>query len=157
MRAILEMTPGVEAVLDKSGKARNHIDHPRAGEFVVVSERDAWFTYYYWQDDKKAPDFARTVEIHRKPGYDPVELFADPAISMLPAKIAWKLLKRKMGFRTLLDVIPLDASLVRGSHGRAVDDPADGPVLLTRRKELLTADSVRSVDVYGLMLNHLTS
>jgi predicted AlkP superfamily pyrophosphatase or phosphodiesterase len=157
VRAILEMTPGVEAVLDQAGKARHHIDHPRAGEFVVVSERDAWFTYYYWQDDKKAPDFARTVEIHRKPGYDPVELFTDPAIIVLPAKVAWILLKRKMGFRTLLDLIPLDALLVKGSHGRAVDDPADGPVFLSRRKELLSADSVRSVDVYGLILNHLTN
>ena len=156
VRAILEMVPGVEAVLDQAGKARRHIDHPRAGDFVVVSETDAWFTYYYWLDDKRAPDFARTVDIHRKPGYDPVELFTDPAIGMLPVQVAWKLLKRRLGFRTLLDLIPLDASLVKGSHGRIVEDPAEGPVFLTRRKELLTSDSVRSIDVCGLILNHLT-
>jgi predicted AlkP superfamily pyrophosphatase or phosphodiesterase len=156
VRGILEATPGVETVLDQAGKARNHNDHARAGVFVAISQSDAWFTYYYWLDDRKAPDFARTVDIHRKPGYDPVELFTDPAIRLLPAKVAWKLMKRKLGFRTLLDLIPLDASLVKGSHGRVVEDPADGPVFLTRRKELLTSAAVRSVDVYGLIMNHLT-
>jgi hypothetical protein len=156
VRGILEATPGVETVLDQAGKARNHNDHARAGVFVAISQSDAWFTYYYWLDDRKAPDFARTVDIHRKPGYDPVELFTDPAIRLLPAKVAWKLMKRKLGFRTLLDLIPLDASLVKGSHGRVVEDPADGPVFVTRRKELLTSAAVRSVDVYGLIMNHLT-
>jgi predicted AlkP superfamily pyrophosphatase or phosphodiesterase len=155
VRAILEMTSGVEAVLDQTGKVRNHIDHARSGEFVVVSQADAWFTYYYWLDDKRAPDFARTVDIHRKPGYDPVELFTDPAIRMLPAKVGWKLLKRRLGFRTLLDLIPLDASLVKGSHGRIVDDPAEGPLLLTRRKELLSGETLLSVDVYRVILEHL--
>jgi len=157
VRAILEMIPGVEAVLDQSGKARHHIDHARAGDFVVVSERNAWFTYYYWLEDRKAPDFARTVDIHRKPGYDPVELFTDPAIPLLPAKVAWKLLKRRLGFRTLLDLIPLDASLVKGSHGRIEKDATDGPVFLTKRKELLLKETVSSTEVHNLILNHLTS
>lgn len=156
VRAILEMIPGVDAVLDQAGKARRHIDHARAGDFVVVADADAWFTYYYWLDDKRAPDFARTVDIHRKPGYDPVELFTDPALTLLPVQVAWKLMKRKLGFRTLLDLIPLDASLVKGSHGRIVEDPAERPVFMTKRIELLTSDSLRSVDVYGLILNHLT-
>jgi predicted AlkP superfamily pyrophosphatase or phosphodiesterase len=154
-RAILEETPGVEIVLDQTGKASHHIDHPRAGDLIAVAERDAWFTYYYWLDDRKAPDFARTVDIHRKPGYDPVELFTNPAISMLPAKVALKLMKRKLGFRTLLDLIPLDASLVKGSHGRAPEDPADGPVFLTRSKDLLPNEPVRSIDVYSLILKGL--
>ena len=51
----------------------------RSGELVAVAEPDAWFTYYYWLDDDRAPDFARQVEIHRKPGYDPAELFLDHA------------------------------------------------------------------------------
>ena len=80
VRQVLEKTPGVDAVLDESGKQQFGINHARAGEFVVVAQPEAWFTYYYWLDDRKAPDFARTVDIHRKPGYDPVELLVDPAI-----------------------------------------------------------------------------
>ena len=75
---------------------------------------------------------------------------------MLPARVAWKLLKRRLGFRTLLDIIPLDAELVKGSHGRVPEDPADGPVLLTKRKELLTPGPLKSTDVYGIILNHLS-
>ena len=102
----------------------------------------------------RAPDFARTVDIHRKPGYDPVELFLDPAISMPALTVGWKLAKRKLGLRTLLDVIPLDASLVRGSHGR--QDAGDhGPLCLTRRADGLGADTLRSVDVFDVMLRHL--
>lgn len=155
VRSILEATPGVEAVLDQAGKARRHIDHIRAGELVAVARSDAWFTYYYWREDAKAPDFARIVDIHRKPGYDPVELFTDPTIRMLPAKVAWKLLRRRLGFRTLLDVIPLNASLVKGSHGRIPGDAADGPLFLTKRRELLPAAPLRSIDVYELILKHL--
>jgi len=123
VRRLLEQIDGVDAVLDESGKRELRIDHSRAGEFVVVAKPEAWFTYYYWLDDKKAPDFARTVDIHRKPGYDPVELFVDPAIRLPIVKIASKLVVRKLGFRNLFDIIALDASLVKGSHGR-IDNPA---------------------------------
>ena len=94
---IVEKTRGVEAVLDQAGKRAHHIDHPRTGDLVAVAEPDAWFTYYYWLDDRRAPDFARTVDIHRKPGYDPVELFLDPAIRMPALTVGWKLAKRKAG------------------------------------------------------------
>lgn len=156
VRALLESTPGIEAVLGEAEKRARHIDHARAGELVALAEPDAWFTYYYWLDDGRAPDFARTVDIHRKPGYDPVELFVDPALRLPALNVGWKLARRKLGFRTLLDVIPLDASLVRGSHGRRPDvaDP-DAPVLLTRHKDLLTGPSLESVDVYELILAHL--
>lgn len=143
VQSILENTPGIEHV--------DHIDHPRAGDFVAIAEPGAWFTYYYWLDDRRAPDFARTVDIHRKPGYDPVELFLDPSIAVPPLKVGWKLALRKLGFRTLLDVIPLDASLVKGSHGR----PDPGPVLLTRGERVVTR--IRSTDVYHLILNYLES
>jgi predicted AlkP superfamily pyrophosphatase or phosphodiesterase len=127
---LIENTDGIDIVLDQAAKRQAGIDHPRAGEFVVVARPDAWFTYYYWLDDAKAPDFARTVDIHRKPGYDPVELFIDPAIKLPMVKIASKLAARKLGFRNLLDITPLDASLVKGSHGR-VDNPwARGPVFI---------------------------
>ena len=70
------------------------IDHPRAGDLIAVAAPDAWFTYYYWLDDAVAPDFARCVDIHRKPGYDPVELFLDPKIPLVKLKILWRLRKR---------------------------------------------------------------
>ena len=119
--------PGVGEVLDEAGKREYGLDHERSGELVLIAEPDAWFTYYYWVDDAKAPDYARTVDIHRKPGYDPVELFLDPAIRVPPLALGSRVVRKKLGFRTLMDVIPLDASLVKGSHGRIPDDPAQGP------------------------------
>ena len=127
MRALLEKTPGIDQVLGRKGK-RAGIDHPRAGDLIAVAEENAWFTYYYWLDDDRAPDFARCVDIHRKPGYDPVELFLDPKIPAVKLKIAWRLLQKKLGFRMLMDVIPLDATLVKGSHGRRPASAADYPL-----------------------------
>jgi predicted AlkP superfamily pyrophosphatase or phosphodiesterase len=145
VRRLLEQTSGVDAVLDESGKGQRGIDHPRAGEFVVVARPEAWFTYYYWLEDGKAPDFARTVDIHRKPGYDPVELFVDPSIKLPMAKIASKLLARKLGFRNLLDIIPLDASLVKGSHGRIDNPHSRSPVFIgNSRSEKISATGVAS-------------
>jgi len=129
-RAVLEATEGVAEVLDREAMADFGLDHARSGDLVAVAAPDRWFTYYYWLDDAKMPDFARTVDIHRKPGYDPVELFLDPTIPLPGLKIAWTLAKKKLGFRTLLDVIGTDSSLVRGSHGRLPERPEDGPVFL---------------------------
>jgi hypothetical protein len=109
----------------------------------------------FWEDDRRAPDFARTVEIHRKPGYDPVELFLDPTIRIPPLTVGWKLAKRKAGFRSLLDVIPLDATLVKGSHGRQTGWDEEGPVFITRTKELVSTHEITSVDVHQLILRHL--
>jgi predicted AlkP superfamily pyrophosphatase or phosphodiesterase len=131
VRRIVEDMPGVAELLDESGKRRSQIDHPRAGKLVAVAEPDAWFTYYYWLDDRRAPDYARTVDIHRKPGYDPVELFLDPSIAAPPVKIGWTLLRRQLGFRSLLEVTPLDATLVRGSRGRVTTSAADSPVFIS--------------------------
>ncbi len=156
VRGLLESTPGVERVLDRAGQRDFRIDHPRSGDLVAIAKPDAWFSYYYWLDDRRAPDFARTVDIHRKPGYDPVELFLDPSIRLPGLKVGWKLARRKLGLRTLLDVIPLDASLVRGSHGRRPGThEADTPVLLTRQKERLPSRAIDSVDVYDVILDHL--
>jgi predicted AlkP superfamily pyrophosphatase or phosphodiesterase len=155
IRAAIEATPGVERVLGADDKAAWGLDHDRAGDLVAVAAPDGWFTYYYWLDDERAPDYARTVDIHRKPGYDPVELFLDPAIRLPAAVVGWKLLKRKLGFRNLLDVIPLDASLVRGSHGRSDGWTDHGPLLMTRNREGLGADRLRSVDVHDVILRHV--
>jgi predicted AlkP superfamily pyrophosphatase or phosphodiesterase len=130
---VLAATEGVERVLAGEDRAREGLDHPRAGDLVIVAEPDAWFTYYWWLDDARAPDYARTVDIHRKPGYDPAELFLDPRLTAPRLRIARRLLARRLGFRNLLDVIGLDAGIVRGSHGRRPGNPEDGPILLASR------------------------
>lgn len=130
VREVLEATPGVQQVLGKMEKHYTGLNHARSGDFIAVSDARSWFTYYYWMDDKLAPDFARCVDIHRKCGYDPVELFLDPRMKHPKLKVAFKLLKKFLGFRMLMNVIPLDATLVRGSHGRVPEDAADWPVLI---------------------------
>jgi predicted AlkP superfamily pyrophosphatase or phosphodiesterase len=152
---IAESLPGVEKVLDAQSKALHGLDHPRAGELVAISDARSWFTYYYWQDDARAPDFARTVDIHRKPGYDPVELFIDPAMAMPVASIAWRLMKKKLGFRTLMDVIPLDATLVRGSHGRLSDNADRGPLFMSSERDLLPNGAIDASAVRDLLLAHV--
>ena len=156
VRELLQGTPGIEQVLDVNGKRAHAIDHDRSGDLIAIAEPNAWFTYYYWLDDQRAPDFARTVDIHRKPGYDPVELFLDPALRLPALTVAWKLARRQLGFRTLLDVIPLDATLVKGSHGRRpADGDEDAPVFITHHAELMESKTIESVDVHGLILRHL--
>ena len=130
VRAVLESLDGVAGVLDREAQAAHGLDHPRAGELVAVAAPDRWFTYYYWLDDERMPDFARTVDIHRKPGYDPVELFLDPTLTLPRLQIAWTLARKMLGFRYLMRVIGTDAGLVRGSHGRLPATPADGPLFL---------------------------
>jgi len=154
VRNLLENTPGIASVLDAEGKRRAGLDHPRSGELIAFSRQDAWFTYYYWLDDAHAPDFARCVDIHRKPGYDPVELFLDPTLSAVKFRIAWRLLKKKLGFRMLMDVIPLDASLVRGSHGCRPDSMEDWPVLLSSSP--LPASTLAPTDVYRILRSQVT-
>ena len=118
---------GVAEVL--CGEARGDLDHPRAGDLVLVAEPGAWFTYDWWVQDERAPDYARTVDIHRKPGYDPCELLMKPGL-MTKAKVVRKLIAKKFGFRTLFDVIPLRPEWVGGSHGRIDVEPMRRPVLL---------------------------
>lgn len=115
---LLQRTEGIEQVLDREGQAQFGLDHARSGELVAVAAPRAWFTYYFWLDDARAPDYARTVDIHRKPGYDPVELFLDPQLRFPRLRIASRLARKLLGFRYYMDVIGLDASIVRGSHGR---------------------------------------
>jgi predicted AlkP superfamily pyrophosphatase or phosphodiesterase len=155
VRAMLEEAEGIERVLDEESKRELGLDHPRSGELVAIAEPDAFFTYYYWLDDARAPDFARTVDIHRKPGFDPTELFVDPGIRYPRVRVATRLLQKQLGFRCLMDVVPLDASLVRGSHGRPTGDSTDGPLLITRQTELLEDANIEAPEVYDLILKHL--
>jgi predicted AlkP superfamily pyrophosphatase or phosphodiesterase len=152
---ILEKTPGVGSVIDESDKREVHLDHPRAGDLVALAAPDSWFTYYYWLDDARAPDFARTVDIHRKPGYDPAELFIDPKLTTPKLKIATALLRRRLGFRALMEVIPLDATLVRGSHGLPAARAEDGPLLLTNSPQLVSENQIEPTDVAAVILRHL--
>ncbi|MFF1823519.1 alkaline phosphatase family protein [Kribbella sp. NPDC058245] len=149
---LLAGLPGVADVLDAEGKKQYGLDHDRAGELVVVAEPDAWFTYYYWLDDERAPDFARAVEIHRKPGYDPAELFFDPQDPLVKPRAASYLLRKKLGFRYTMQVVPLDPSPVRGSHGRLPDNPEDGPVFLSSDPALAGEGPIPATAVRDLIL-----
>ncbi len=128
--SVLEGLDGVSQVLDRDSRKAAGLDHDRAGDLIAIAEEDAWFAYYHWEDDAKAPDFARCVDVHRKYGYDPAELFVDPSIPFPTAKAALRILKKKFGFRTLFDLIPLDATFVKGTHGAKPGDKADWPILL---------------------------
>jgi predicted AlkP superfamily pyrophosphatase or phosphodiesterase len=155
VRALLEKEPKIAQILDRKQQAELGIDHSRAGDLIAVAKENAWFTYYYWLDDRRAPDFARCVDIHRKPGYDPVELFLDPKIPAVKSKIFFRLLKKKLGFRMLMDVIPLDAALVKGSHGCRPANPRDYPLLISERADLLPQAQLNATDVYHVLKRHL--
>src|SRR5918997_4416756 len=128
-RKTLEATSGVDRILDGAGKKELGIDHKRSGELIAISARDKWFSYYWWHDENRAPEFAGKVDIHRKPGYDAVELFIDQ--------------KTKS--------IPLDASLVKGSHGRPPDLQTEEGLAFyasSRRHGIISdSKSARCVDI----------
>jgi hypothetical protein len=154
-RAVIEKLDGVAEVLDDRGKRAAGLDHPRAGEMVAVAAPDAWFTYYYWLDDARAPDFAPTVDIHRKPGYDPAELFLRTDGLGTKLRIALRLAQKTLGFRYLMDVIPLHGDWVKGSHGRLPEDPAHGPVLIGSARAHAPAAAPAMTDVFELILRHV--
>jgi predicted AlkP superfamily pyrophosphatase or phosphodiesterase len=137
---VLAELDGVEQVLDADGKREHGLDHERAGELVAVASADSWFTYYYWLDDAKAPDFARQVEIHRKPGYDPAELLYDSKVPFIKLRAAGSVIRKKLGFRYRVRTVPLDPAGIGGSHGRLPDNPDDGPVLLCSDPEAARSD-----------------
>jgi predicted AlkP superfamily pyrophosphatase or phosphodiesterase len=154
VQRVLQQSPGVERVLDRAAQAEYGLDHERSGELVAVAAPGAWFTYYFWLDDDRAPDYARTVDIHRKPGYDPVELFVDPQLRWPQLRVARRLAQKVLGFRYYMDVIGLDASIVKGSHGRLpADDKAaqEGPVFICSSRDV-ERDSIAMTDVKSLAL-----
>ncbi len=155
IRELCRSLPGVEQVLDTKAQAGLSMAHERAGDLVLVAEEDHWFSYPYWLNEARAPDFARTVDIHHKPGYDPCELFLDPKITSPTLKIATTLLKKKLGFRALMDVIPLDASLVKGSHGRVVTSKRVQPIMITQRDLQDLPEEIPCHAVKDVILQHL--
>jgi hypothetical protein len=121
VKSFLESLEGVDRVVLPE---ELDLDHPRSGELIALSKSDAWFNYYFWLNDHDAPDYARTIDIHRKPGYDPAELF----MTSVPRAML-RLAQKKLGFRYRMDVIPLDPTLVRGSHGLGVVGES-GPLII---------------------------
>lgn len=156
IKALLKNCAEIDLVLDKKEQEQYHLNHNRSGELVIVAKQDYWFTYYYWLNDKKAPDFARNVDIHKKPGYDPVELFTDPKKKMMMVRIAFKILKKKLGFRSMLNVIPLDATLVKGSHG-AINIDEDYYPLLIQNKSDNNNSFIEPTDIYNTIIKHIFS
>jgi predicted AlkP superfamily pyrophosphatase or phosphodiesterase len=151
---LLRKTPGIEQVLDRAAQAAYGIDHERSGELVVVAAPGAWFTYYFWLDDSLAPDYARTIDIHRKPGYDPVELFVDPQLRLPKLRIARRLAQKLLGFRYYMDVIGLDATIVKGSHGRlptAGREESEGAVFISSSRAI-ERNQIAMTDVKQLLL-----
>ncbi|MBX3465001.1 MAG: alkaline phosphatase family protein [Planctomycetes bacterium] len=154
VRSLLTGLDGVERVFDRAQQRELGLDHERSGELVAVAAPGRWFAYPYWLDEARRPDFAPTVDIHRKPGYDPAELFLDPKLRFPRLRIATRLARKLLGFRYLMDVIPTDPSLVRGTHGRLYGDDALGPVFLCSDRRL-ARDRVAATDVKALCLRLL--
>lgn len=150
VKNILKQVPGIELILDRKSQENYHINHARAGELVLMAAEDSWFTYYFWMDDDKAPDYARVVDIHKKPGYDPVEMFMTSK-----ARAGYKLLRKKAGLRYVMDVIPLDAGLIRGSHGRVGTSTEFHPVLITDKKQI--SSTIEAKDVLEIIWKRLMS
>ena len=146
--SLLKAVPGIELILNKKEQSNFHINHERAGDLVLVAADKSWFTYYFWLDDAKAPDYARVVDIHKKPGYDPIEMFMTSKV-----RAGYKLLRKKVGLRYVMDVIPLDASLVKGSHGRSAVQRKYAPVLITKDK--IYPVDVKSVQIFDIIWGHL--
>ncbi|HEV2831664.1 MAG TPA: alkaline phosphatase family protein, partial [Hanamia sp.] len=140
-------SPGIELFLDKNAQKQFHIDHERSGDFVLMADAESWFTYYFWMYDKKAPDYARVVDIHKKPGYDPVEMFMTSKL-----RAGYKLLRKKAGLRYVMDVIPLNANLVKGSHGRIGNDSSFHPVIIT---DVALEKTLKATEVCRLIWDQL--
>ncbi|WP_297795097.1 alkaline phosphatase family protein [uncultured Eudoraea sp.] len=157
VKGLLKGIDGIERVLSDNELKEFHLNHERSGDLLLIADKNSWFTYYFWLDDTKAPDYARMVDIHKKPGYDPVEMLTDPKDKFVMFKVILKLLKKKLGFRTVMNIIPLKADLIKGSHGRIPEDPLDYPVYITNSLGGLDEEIIESTGVYPLIVQQLTN
>ncbi len=155
VKKLIENIDGVEKVLSEEEIADSHLNHERCGDLVVIADSNSWFTYYFWLDDKKAPDFARMVDIHKKPGYDPVEMLTDPKDLFVMLKVIGKLILKKLGFRTVMNIIPLNAQLVKGSHGRIPEDLEDYPIFITNSKTFDLKANIVATKVFEALEKHV--
>jgi predicted AlkP superfamily pyrophosphatase or phosphodiesterase len=130
VKDLFEGRTGIDEVLAGVDRERYELNHERAGDVVLISTPDSWQAYYWWTDDARAPTYARTVDIHRKPGYDPVELDFDPVTKS----------------------IPLDASLIKGSHGAPAREAWQRGVILTSQPGTLEGPPMSDTDVFELVL-----
>lgn len=152
---LLAAVDGVETVLTGDELAAVGVNHSRSGDIIAISNADRWFSYYHWLDESRAPDYSRTVDIHRKPGYDPVELFVDPQIRWPTLKVGSILAARKFGFNRLMDVISPNAThLVNGSHGRPTNHVDDGPLVISSNAQVLPKGAVPATQFKSLVLAH---
>ena len=133
---LFQAADGIGEVLSASDQQRYQLNHERSGDVVLVSTPNSWQAYYWWNDDAAAPEYARTVDIHRKPGYDPVEMFFDPA-----------------SHAAGLGPTPLDATLVQGSHGAPVTSDAQRGVLLASQPGILGEKTYATEEIYDLVLS----
>jgi predicted AlkP superfamily pyrophosphatase or phosphodiesterase len=157
IKRMIAQQEGVEQVLSGDEIDAEHLQHERCGDLVVVADKDSWFTYYFWLDNAKAPDYAHMVDIHKKPGYDPVEMMTDPKDKLVMVKVVGKLIKKKLGFRTVMNIIPIDATLIKGSHGRIPEDTDDYPILISNNKNTSKDGVIEAVDVYQIIENQVLS
>lgn len=155
LKALFSATPGIARVLSGNEKAEYGLDHSRSGELVLLAEPDSWFSYYYWEDEDRAPDYAHQVDIHKKPGFDPCELFLNPKLRFPKLRVARRLLQKKLGFRYVLDVISTEASQVQGSHGVYDGTDYTTPVLMSSNPSLLPKQQVDATEVCNIILNHI--
>jgi predicted AlkP superfamily pyrophosphatase or phosphodiesterase len=150
----LENLEGIAQVITRKDRGYHGLDHDRAGDLILVAEEDSWFAYYHWLDDSLAPDFARCVDVHRKYGYDPAELFVDPSIPFPFLKASGKILAKKLGFRIFMDLVPLNPQLVRGTHGGKPTDPLDWPIIFG--DSIYPSDQpIQATEVHGRILQAL--
>ncbi|HIB00539.1 MAG TPA: alkaline phosphatase family protein [Phycisphaerales bacterium] len=152
---LLQDQDGIEFVF--VGDDRPQLIHDRSGDIIAVSNSDKWFSHDWWEDTSKAPDYQTTVDIHNKPGYDPRELFLAGGWRGSKARIAFKLLLKKIGFRTLLDVISLDVTKVKGSHGRTVEMGAPAPILIIPANTKKVPQSLPSAALIKLIIDWVNS
>lgn len=127
---LFEPNNHIDEILAGDKRAKYDMDHDRSGDVILISTHNSWQAYYYWLDDAKAPSFARTVDIHRKPGYDPVELHFDFATKS----------------------IPLDATLIKGSHGAPPHQEFQRGVLLSSEAGVFPSAPTADIDVCTIVL-----